>query len=784
MFGRDVGRLLLSAPSIAGMGHKIVRWGAFLLCLLAAACGVSPLRDMTAPPVTDRLPAQQVGPSTDAPPAAVTTQPLPLAGQPTAQATPRGIAVTPPSGAEAESVPPTPLLAGRPAVGRPAARPVAAAPSGPADVTLNFEEADIRDVLAFVLRDVLHRNYVVDPDVTGNITLGVSQPITRDALLPLLEAVLNSRGATMIQADGLIRVSLLREGGKLRATPPVAGRGTAAIAGQELQAFSLRYASASEIAKLLDPVLAQGRVLMADDARRLLLVQANQGELDMVRDTLAIFDVDQLANTSVAMVLLRDASASELVPELNNLFGAARKETEISVIRFVPVERLNAVIILAREPRYMEEARAWISRLDRVRRGNEPRLYVYHVQHGRAAEVARTLQDAFSRSEAPAPSSAAARPAPVPDFPLGGASAPSYVPPPSGTVPPAVPATGSGVVSQLAAPIETPTDIAPRTTAAVPGTPPSVNAGGPTIRADEANNSLLIRATPREYTQVLEVLEQIDIPPLQVLVEATIAEVTLNDELRYGVQYFLNSGRANFLFTRNNTAPPIAPQQPGFAFSLFNNLGQARVVIDALSQITQTNVISTPRLLVVDNQTARLQVGAVVPIVTQTAVGTVTNTPLQVNSVQYRDTGVVVEVTPHVNASGFVTIDIVQSVSDVATTTTSNIDSPTFNERRIRTTAGVQSGSTILLGGLISEDSTHTNQGLPVLGDLPVVGGLFGTRDFSSDRTELIVLLTPRVVRNQQEATDLTNEIRRKFQAVLQLDRPGVMPRPRLPQYP
>jgi len=756
---------------MAGAETPIVRWGALLIGLALSACGVAPVHKVDVPPVAEApLPSPSVA-----------TAPLALAP---AQPAANGIAIAPERGEEAQPVPPTPLGVGR-AASRGAAPRVPARPAAgpPADITLNFEEADIRDVLAFVLRDVLKRNYVVDPDVTGTITLGVSQPISRDALLPTLEAVLNSRGATMIQTDGLIRVSRLREGGKLSTTPPFSTRD---VAGQGVQVLTLHFAKASEIAKLLEPVLAQGRVLMADDARRLLMVQANASELDMVRDTLAIFDVDQLAGTSVAMVLLHDADASELVPEVSSMFGAERKEADNGVIRFVPVERLNAVIILAREPRYMEEARAWIGRLDRVRRGNEPRLYVYNVQHGRAAEVARTLQDAFARSAAP---TAGTSPTPLPDFPAGGAApSPSEAQnaltqtpaTPSGAMPPAtaIPIPGMPTL----APADAPPVAARRT--AVAESP--LDTGSLRIRADEANNSLLINATPREYAQVLEVLEQIDIAPLQVLIEATVAEVTLNDQLQYGVQYLLNSGRANFLFTRNQASPPITiqPQTPGFSFSLLNNLGSPRVIIDALSQLTQTNVISTPRLLVIDNQTARLQVGAVVPIVTSTAVSTVTSTPLTVNSVQYRDTGVVIEITPHVNASGFVTIDTTLSVSDVAATTSSTINSPTFNERRIRTSAGVQSGSTILLGGLISEDSNHGNSGLPVLSDLPVVGGLFGTRNFASDRTELIVLLTPHVVRNQAEATDLTNTIRRKFQAVLQLEQPGVMPRPRQPQYP
>ncbi len=225
------------------------------------------------------------------------------------------------------------------------------------------------------------------------------------------------------------------------------------------------------------------------------------------------------------------------------------------------------------------------------------------------------------------------------------------------------------------------------------------------------------------------------------------------------------------------------PQTPGFAYSMLNGVAGPKVVIDALSQLTQTNILSTPRLFVLDNQVARLQVGDVVPIVTQTAVSTLTNAPLTVNSVQYRDTGVVIEVTPHVNASGFVTIDITQSVSDVVRTTTSNIDSPTIRQRRIRSSIGVQSGSTILLGGLIREDSTRANTGLPLLSEIPIIGGLFGTRDFQANRTELIILLTPRVVRNQEEAADMTNMIKRKFQAVLLLE-PGMMPQARKPQFP
>jgi general secretion pathway protein D len=297
------------------------------------------------------------------------------------------------------------------------------------------------------------------------------------------------------------------------------------------------------------------------------------------------------------------------------------------------------------------------------------------------------------------------------------------------------------------------------------------------IRADETNNALLVFATAREFATLREVLAEIDVPPMQVLIEATVAEVVLGNRLRYGVQYLLNTGGAGITnqgataLTRGPTATQIAAPAPGFAVTLADNL-TPRVILDALSSLTQTRIISTPRLLVLDNRVARLQVGDVVPIVTQSAVSTLTTTPLTVNSVQYRDTGIVLEVTPRVNSSGFVTIEISQSVSDVVRTTTSNIDSPTIRQRRIVSSIGVRSGSTIVLGGLIREDEGRSSSGIPVLHELPIIGGLFGARDNSAGRTELIVLLTPQVVRNDQEAQDVTLDIRRRFEALVD-DAPG-----------
>src|SRR5262249_28003460 len=295
------------------------------------------------------------------------------------------------------------------------------------------------------------------------------------------------------------------------------------------------------------------------------------------------------------------------------------------------------------------------------------------------------------------------------------------------------------------------------------------------IEADEAHNALLISSSAKDYELIRQVLEGIDVPPLQVLIEVTVAEVTLNDKLNYGVEYFIKSGRTASLLTTSNLAA-IAPATPGFAFSWVTGNFQPQAILNLLSEVTQLNVISTPRLLVLSNQTARLQVGDVVPIITQSATSTVTSNPLVLNNVTYKETGVVLEVTPRVNAGGFVTMDVNQSVSDVVNTTTSNIDSPTIRQRRLTSTISVKNGEAILLGGLIQQTSDRDASGIPVLNEIPGVGALVGTRKSRAARTELIMLMTPHVIGNEDAARNVTARVEREFEAVLDAN---TMQRPR-----
>jgi general secretion pathway protein D len=296
------------------------------------------------------------------------------------------------------------------------------------------------------------------------------------------------------------------------------------------------------------------------------------------------------------------------------------------------------------------------------------------------------------------------------------------------------------------------------------------------IVADARNNALLVNATSTEFELVSAALKKLDIVPLQVFIEATIAEVTLNDTLKYGLEWFFDIGNSNITFntTSVQTSTPrpnnlILTQAPGFSYLFASS--DVRVVLNALTQITDVNVISSPTLLVLDNEPARLQVGDQVPISVRSSTSVTDSDAPVVNEIEYRDTGVILDLIPRVNASGLVVLDIIQEVSDVASSTATGATvtqtiSPTISQRRIASTVAVASGETIALGGLIRDNKTNAVTGVPLLSDIPYLGNLFKTTTDFQRRTELLVLLTPRVVRDSDDARTVTDELRRRLRSV------------------
>jgi general secretion pathway protein D len=616
------------------------------------------------------------------------------------------------------------------------------APTG-GTVRLQFAGADIRDVARAILGDMLHLNYVVDPQVQGQLTIAADQPIERSAVLKVFESALGDSGFALVkEGDQLWHVTQLQTATRnaFFAPPGSAGFGSRTIA--------LRWVAASDIARTLNPILPNGASLRADESRNLITVAGPSTELDGIADNIAALDLDTLQGQSFAMVPLVHAQAKTIAAELPKLLGPAA-----AMVRLFTLDQINAVFIASVQPDYVLRAESWIARLDQGTGGTQRRIYVYRVQYGRTGDISSVLAKLLGIQLASGPGGGSSAAAALP----GAGGLPGAMPPEPATQTSTVPAGPSSQNPLLGTSLNGADS--PLAGAAPPGG--SQFGEGIRITQDETNNALLVMATPQEWETIQAALAKLDTQPLQVLIEASIAEVTLTGQLQYGLQYFLKSGNFSISNIANNSGQ-LASSYPGLNLVFAGGSG-ANVILDALEQLTKVHMLASPDLLVLNNQKARLQVGDQVPVATASAVSTLTSGAPVVNTIEYRDTGVILEITPRVNANGLVMLDLAQEVSGVSSTTTSSLNSPTIQQRRISSSVAVEDGQTIALGGLIQDNRTESRTGIPVLQNLPYVGALFGVRTKSLTRTELVVLMTPHVVHNRKSAEDITAELRSKL---------------------
>lgn len=636
--------------------------------------------------------------------------------------------------------------------------PVTDAPPAPeGDITLNFQDIEISEVVKIILGELLKTNYVVDKKVTGTVSLQTSRPLQRDDLLPILETLLQLNGAVLVRSHDLYEVMPLDATSAGALVPRLAPQ---AQRGFQLLVVPLRYISAGEMNKILQPLKPNKGLLQFDERRNLLLAAGTQQELNNIRKTVEVFDIDQLRGMSVGLFYLKEVEAQVLLGELDAIFGDTAQGPLAGMVRFLPIERLNALLVITPQDSYLRDARSWVERLDKAENAQGSNMFVYQVRNGKAPRLAEILnallegqrQDQEGESARPLPPrNEPAAPAPSEGAPAGAdGSPPAAVPPALGGV------SGMSVGA---------------------GEGSSLEVGSVGVIADEENNALLIMATPADYEKLLKVIHKLDVLPLQVLVEATIVEVALEDELRYGLQWYFKGGidggskGVRGVLGQFPLLSPTDPLPTG-SLTIFDAAG-ARVLLDLLAADSKVNVISSPTLMVQDNRTATIRVGDQVPVRTSETTNTsgVISEPedpsaLVTSTIQFRDTGVLLEVKPRINSGGMIALEITQEVNDVKPTTTSGIDSPTITQRRINTSVSVLSGETLVLGGLIKENTGRDSEGLPYLRNIPVLGWAFGSQGKSKSRTELVVMITPTVVSSQEEARDVTQEYRNKLKGI------------------
>ncbi|RLA60213.1 MAG: type II secretion system protein GspD [Gammaproteobacteria bacterium] len=627
------------------------------------------------------------------------------------------------------------------------------------DVSLNFEQAPLSEVMHAIMGDILQLDYIVDHPIKGQVTLRTRTPVPRDELLEILESLLRANKALMIRgSDGRYLVTGAQEGSKL--SPDVSSQKNTG-AGYSTIIVPLRYISASNMAEILQPVADEKAFVRVDNARSLLMLAGTREQLDGWLDMVATFDVDLLKGMSVGLFPLENSGVEEVAEALSVLLNDGGQDEKrgalAKVVRVVPVKRLNSILIVTPRSHYLDTVGTWIERLDGLPDSKfERRLYVYPVQNtsaGRLAELLnRIYADEFVEiSGSRSVSNSGER---------GGGDGRR-----AGVAPGMSAETlGAGSLGIGKSSFSAPTSTGSGGSISSIGALADMGGGASSLEnvrvvADEDNNALLIHATGKQYGLIKTALEQLDVVATQVLIEASILEVSLTDELRYGLEWSFNNNLGDDYDGVGVLAAaaggPVAIA-PGFSYSVINSAGNIKAVLNALSEQSLINVISTPSVMVLDNHTAYIHVGDQVPTFdqqTESDAGRITQ------SVVYKDTGVKLTVTPSVNAGGLVTMDVEQSVTDIGPIDTAT-GQRAFNERNIMSRVAVRSNESVVLGGLIRENATNTESGIPFLHQLPILGPLFGSTAKDDRRTELLVIITPRALYSENELREVSDEMR------------------------
>ncbi len=611
-----------------------------------------------------------------------------------------------------------------------------------------------------VLGEMLGITYTIDARATGTVSIVTSKPLPAAEVLTMFESALRSNGVAMV-----------RENDRLRLMPASEALGIAELdkglqikPGYGVTAYPLQHVSAGNIMPLLENFVARQGMVRVDPDSNALLVQGTAAERLATIEAIRSFDQDWLADQSVGIFPVRNANAASMMPELNRVLDIGEGGRGSNTIRIQPIERNNSLLVVARSRQLLARAASWIERLDSLD-ASASNLQVYRVQYLEATRLAAMVNQIFNGGSDTKEDPSVQFPPDSKSIESGGGGGGA------GGASPSTP-------SQRMADSLPGQDASPITDGGDSGGSSGASLGqGVRITANPENNSLLIFARPDQQRIIEQAIHALDRPASQVAIEATIAEVTLSNDLRYGVQFFLQSGNDGSIgLFRDVAKEAISRVLPGFNL-LLGPESDPHVVIDALRGVTEVKVLSSPSVVVLDNKPAVLQVGDEIPIVTRTAQSVTDPEAPIVNNVEFRETGVILKVLPRITANGTINLTIEQEISSVARGTAQSL-TPTISQRKIQSTVSVTSGQTVLLGGLISEQQQRGRDGVPILGDLPIVGEAFRSNQNNATRTELIILIRPQVIQDSLDAQRVAEQMRSQLHLMQEPSRNVPLPRP------
>lgn len=771
------------------MKKGIRRCALALIGLLLAGCANAPLaRQDSRPPMTERQRAQLTEIARSMDPEAAEDRERAAADQPAARAARDKADAEADAAAKADSKmlsPGTGQLINIDAASR-----MPRKPPEQGKASLNFADMPIADVVKMILGDLLGENYIIAAGVSGTVTFSTARPVTPEQAFSILEMLLAWNNLALVYVDGQYSVVPAANAVRGNLTPRVGSADRAR--GYEVRAVPLQFIAPTEMEKLLQPYAREGAILKADNSRSMIIVAGSRRELENYMSTIEVFDVDWIKGMSVGLITLEQVEAKTLGPELDQIFGEQSQSPLAGMFRFIPIERLNAILVITPQPRYLKEAENWIARLDRG--GNQPgvRLYVYDVKNVKATDLADRLNDIFGGTGGDTQRANTANAA--------GAVAP-------GMVPVELSSSNGGNLNLRSPTGEKAGNVSPSGFTPPPANNPQNNPPGNTrpagavttgaagadqglaivegeeirITAVEENNQLIVRATPGQYEAIRGAIRKLDAVPLQVHIEARLLDVSLTNNLQYGVKWYFEDalerlqppepstggGTAKGL-DLDDTFGEITSEGVNWIFAGRNS----GALVQLLQSEGDVKVLSAPSVLVLNNTEASINVGTQIPVVssyfnpiTQPGGGSTVGQ----SQVQFRDTGIILNVKPRVNPGGLVFMEIKaeQSAPGTPSAATAASGNLPVDKKTIETEVAVQSGDTVLLGGLIQQNDTNSQSGFPGLMKIPLLGRLFGNTKRDNSRKELLVLITPTVIRGgAEDARELTEEYKKRFQGL------------------
>jgi general secretion pathway protein D len=751
----------------------------FLIVILACASLGAQVAPPT-PPAPGTAPAvkEEPPPPAETKPAAVppaAPQPGGPAEKPAAPPVKPAEAEKPTLPAEAPPVVPAPVPAPVPTPGptpapAPAPAPVPTRPSAPSPATpsrprgqgvvFKFDNADLYEVIR-TMAEILKINYVIDPRVRGTVNINTSGAIAQEDIYPLFLSILRMNGATIVKRDAVYEIVPMAEGKKLPGAMPEGGKKVGTEDRFAIEIIKPSYVSIVELEKIIKPFLSDEKEVISYPQNNILIVADLLSNIRKVRDIIGLFDVDIFTEKTIGIFPVYNSDATDVAKDLERIFTSLEVSSKSGRgigITFTPVARLNAVLVVSSIPGILDKVENWIRELDKAPT-DESKMWVqvYYVQNTKAKDLAEVLKQIYAKGKETA-KPRAEEPKP---------------PTPTPTPPPATRTTRTPARTE---PTPAPTPAAKEESGAV-------LEGEINIVVDEVTNSLIVRSRYRDYRAILETIKKLDLYPKQVLIEVMIAEITLDDTLNYGLEWF------RFITSNppNAQAITISGRPPGNPFDLADDAsiivgGGIRYAIVALGERlaaaiqaaatdNRLNIISSPHLLASNNKEAKIQIGSEEPILTQTYTSGTSGTTSDIvgQSIEYKDIGIIMTLTPRISDAGLITLEIEIEDSQVGTTglgTGGDFVVPRFLKKVAKTTLSVMEGQVIVIGGLIGDTKTATKTGVPYLSRVPVFGGLFGTQQSKSMKTETIIVMTPHIITDASQSRTVTQEFRQKVRGI------------------